>query len=683
MQITITFSVGGSVYLIWAIYNLIMMNNNIDILEISLVKIAATIFFAIPLILTLKTKKQFTNKIRIWISISAIITSISEIVEYSFSINATGTAIDNGIPFIIFFIMFYYVLVPNKSTITIITMWFMSFIYTVNVFYLSDELYLANILIICYFIMVNFVGYGILITRNKLERKDFVLRIQLENEIKQRKKAEDNAKKAQKLAEISNKAKSQFLAVINHEMRTPLNIILGGAEILTQNNIKKNQQETISLIKNSGEHLKGLIQNILDFTSLEANKMEIIKERFSLKQHLDNICFIYNKIICKKNLAFNYNIEDIPESIISDPIRLKQILINLLNNAYKFCEKGSISLNVYKKSDTLLRFEIIDTGIGISKNHFNKILKPFSQVEQSSTRRFGGSGLGLTICNELLNAMDSKLKIHSEERKGSKFYFDLPVKIVSDPISETEESDLPIYKILVVDDTIANLKIIGGLLEILKQQVSYADSSKTAILISNKEMFDILLIDFHMPEQDGITTALEIKKANKDIKTFLMTADTRVEIVEQCSIAGFNDFIPKPISLSQLKKSINNIETRRNFPTKESLKTEVIQHIKDKDLLIDKEFFTQLQTDLGIEKFVKVITSCIDSLSEIQIFLKTISDKKEISEVLHRLKGLSGNYRLTQLYNFIDSLEKKDILIERFKLIDLAQKSIIALKDYC
>lgn len=670
-QIQITFYVGGGSYLAWAIYNLIIMNNNFSILIISMAKIIATIFFTIPLLFTRKSIKRFTNRLRFWIAISAVITSISEVIEHCISINSEGISI--GIPFIIFFILFYYVLVPNRFLITIFTMLFISFIYIISIFYLTgpDP---ENILTIFYFITVNFVGYGILLTKNKLTRNDYALRLQLENEIQQR-------KKAQETAEISSKAKSQFLAVMNHEMRTPLNIILGGTQILSSKKIKQEHKEIISLIENSGSYLEGLIQNIMDFTGLEKNKLKIVEEQFSLKQHLENICTIYNKITNNKNIPFNYDITNIPEFIISDPIRLKQILINLLNNACKFCDTGSVFFNVCKKNENTIRFEIIDTGIGINKLNIIQILKPFYQVEQSSTRRYGGSGLGLTVCNELLNAMGCKLQIYSKENEGSCFSFDLPLKVVSNNNQKSIQPELRRYNILLVDDIDANLKIIGGLLKVLRQNVTYANSSESAILKSREDKFDILFIDFHMPGKNGIDTALEIKDLNKQIKIFLMTADTSTEVIQLCLKVGFNDFISKPISINQLKKSIQNIENEIENPGPKLSETEVSRDILYQDLIIDKIFISQLKSDLNNYNFFEVIGSCIYSLSEIKKLLEDTNDIDKISELHHRLKGLSGNYRLIQLYNYIKIYTSKDLLIKKRELLALIKKSIDALKS--
>lgn len=663
-QTKITFCIGGASYFAWAIYSLIVMGNDFNVIIMSCAKIVTTVFFSIPLLFTRKSITQFTNQLKGWIVVSAVIASISEIIEYNISINAPEATVNVGIPFIIFFILYYYVLVPNKFWITVLTMWFISIVFIINIYYLSGPTP-ANSLIVFYFIMVNSIGYGILITTNKLTRNDYALRVQLESEVSQR-------KKAQELAEISSKAKSQFLAVMNHEIRTPLNIILGGAQILINKDIIDENKKIVLLIENSGNHLKGLIQNILDFTSLENNKLKIIEECFSLSQHLDDICLIYKKITYEKKLSFNYNIIDIPELIICDPIRLKQILINLLDNACKFCKTGSITLNVHRNKDNTLTFEVIDTGIGINKSNFKEIVKPFTQVEQSDTRRFSGSGLGLTICHELLNTMNSELSIRSEENKGSCFSFNLFLKEVSDQKSESEQPELNRYKILIVDDTEANLKITEELLRILNQDITCANSSKSAILKSTEDKFDILFIDFHMPDKNGIETALEIKKLNKDIKIFLMTADTRTEIITQCFESGFNDFISKPISLDQLKKSIRSIELK-------ILRDELPTNIEIENTLTDKNFISQLKHDLGNNKFTEVIKSCISSLSEIEKLVNIIDNNKETSELLHRLKGLSGNYRLSDLYTFIKTCSIRDFTRKKPEIITLIRRSLTAL----
>ncbi|MBF9018272.1 MULTISPECIES: ATP-binding protein [unclassified Oceanispirochaeta] len=650
-----------------------------------MVVFATRIVVGILLLTALITKinKQYSKHLRLLIVLAELSIGLLESMDHFYYLKSISNFYDVGTSFLVFYIFLFYIIIPNRVKLTVVTIMVISTTF-ITVTYLSSAAAFVDLFTtFAYFLIVNFLGYGILLTTNKLNRNDYIHKLQLEKEIDYRKKVEQEATEAKQFAEDSNNAKSQFLAVMNHEMRTPLNIILGGIQLLKNSNLSEEHKEILSLINNSGERLKGLIQNILDFTNIEKNKLHIRKERFSLKQMIIDIEKVYSKISEEKGLDFiTFYGTDLCDFVIGDSLRLHQILTNLLNNAVKFTETGSISLNIDTKNndgnEILLRFQISDTGIGIPEKHFETILKPFTQVEQSNTRSFDGSGLGLAICSELLDAMNSKLEIESKLSSGSTFGFNLLLTIDSDEHSTEEEINIDSYKILLIDDIEANLKIVGGLFESLNQNVSYALGSRQGIEKSRHSDFDAIIIDLHMPEKDGIETAKEIWEKNPDVKTFLLTADSRNEIVIKAENIGFTGYISKPVCISQLKESLKLIGSKNNLDLTQ-VNENGIKNIINCNDVINRAFIQELRSDLNDDVLLDILKSCIKTLEESIIMIKDNDFPDNKDDIIHQLKGVAGNYRLTQLYNALENADRKTISMNRKDLTEIIVKSISAL----
>ncbi len=467
---------------------------------------------------------------------------------------------------------------------------------------------------------------------------------------------------------------------MNHEMSTPLNVVLGGIQILNNSGLTSKQENIISIIQNSGELLRVLIENVLDFTNVERNKLQIRSEQFSLKQVIGETDKIYSHFSKEKGLEFfiSNNCTSI-ENVIGDSMRLRQILTNLLNNAVKFTTIGSVSLDIdlliKEENNILLRFSVTDTGIGIPKELFGDIVKPFTQVEQYVTRNFDGSGLGLAICSELLNCMDSRLEIASEEGSGSTFSFALPLVLISVEDPKTVDPVIDSYRILLIDDIEANLKIVSGLLEAFNQKVVCALGSRQGIEKSLLDDFDAIIIDLHMPEKNGIETIREIKISHPDIATFLMTADTREEVFAECRKAGFTDFIPKPVDLLQLKVALGKIG---------SVNPEInrsMENSSSSEELIDMEFLRELKNDLDKEVFIDVIKSCIKTLEKDTQKINNLNSVDGMKYFFHQLKGVAGNYRLIRLWKFLEGYNFDLSTFDNNQLKRVLDESIVALND--
>ena len=391
---------------------------------------------------------------------------------------------------------------------------------------------------------------------------------------------EERLKKEKMSAEEANKLKSQFLANMSHEIRTPMNAIVGFTDILLTIKINNEQKEYLQMIRNSSSYLLDIINDILDYSKIEAGKIVIEQTNFSLYNLIESIIKTLSLQALKKSLTLSYEIDkNIPDSIIGDPIRLRQILINLCGNAIKFTEDGSVKINCYlsEKDDEkiILKFAISDTGIGISKEKQSKLFNVFTQADISTTRKYGGTGLGLVISKSLVELMQGKIWFESKDNQGTTFYFTISLKIGKkmrelDNIEELEEvkevkaiNKSPAkekYIILLVEDNEVNQKLAFFLLTKLGYQVDIANNGIEALKKIEEKEYSIILMDMLMPEMDGIEASKKIREkeklTNKHIPIIALTANAFAEDKEKCIEAGMDDFISKPIKKEELHEKL-------------------------------------------------------------------------------------------------------------------------------
>ena len=365
---------------------------------------------------------------------------------------------------------------------------------------------------------------------------------------------------AKEKAERASLAKAQFLSTITHELRTPLYAVTGLTHLLLEEDPKPDQKEHLNSLKFSGEYLLSLINNILDLNKLEANKVEIDKTTFSLKKRINDVLVALKKTAedRKNSLHFEFD-ETIPEKLIGDPLKLSQVLINLIGNSVKFTQNGKVTIRVQQNSSTKskinLRIEIEDNGVGISKKKQKSIFETFSQGSLQINRKFGGSGLGLSIVKNLLELMNSKIYLESTLGKGSKFWFDISFNI-SEKTEDEEGLENAKYKIdyaalenvsiLVVEDNKINQMITKKILEKNKMVCLVADNGMDAIKMVHENNFELILMDIHMPGISGIETTQKIREFNKQLPIIALTAVTIDENLDEFYKAGFNEIIPKP-----------------------------------------------------------------------------------------------------------------------------------------
>lgn len=380
-------------------------------------------------------------------------------------------------------------------------------------------------------------------------------------DISKQKLVEEQLKTARRRAEEVSKMKSEFLANMSHEIRTPMNGILGGLQMINDDVLDSRSKLMLENASSSAKSLLTIINDILDYSKIEDKKLELEKQPFSMLEVLKSVKFDVDGIVSNKGIQLISHIEaGFSDNWLGDIVRVKQILINLVSNAVKFTDKGNVTINIYEtqhKTEKALGFEVIDTGIGMNKEAKRRLFERFSQADNSTTRRFGGSGLGMSIALNLIEMMHGKIDVKSESGCGTAISVILPLPKTDKKTGNTDHKALVAPRlidknILIAEDNEINQVVIEALLECTEATLTIVENGKLAVEAAEKDEFDLILLDIQMPEMDGVEAMKRIRHFSSHTPIIALTANAMVEDVSSYLNLGFTAHVAKPIDKNHL-----------------------------------------------------------------------------------------------------------------------------------
>ncbi|HTH15203.1 MAG TPA: response regulator [Magnetospirillum sp.] len=504
----------------------------------------------------------------------------------------------------------------------------------------------------------------------------------------ERKAGERALKEARDRAELAARAKSVFLATVGHEVRTPLNGILGMARLLLDTSLDIKQRTFAETVVNSGELLLTLVNDILDFSRIEADGLTLESVPFDVVDMVDELRLMMAPRAAEKGLILGCRFgPGVPAFVAADPLRLRQVLLNLVGNAIKFTEHGSVTVSIevlesLEDGRVALRLAVADTGIGIPEKARGGLFTEFWQADSSITRRFGGTGLGLAICKRLVSLMGGEIGYDSHDGVGSSFWFVVPLSPAEAPAAEPAAEAAPVMRrhVLLVDDNPVNREVGAGLLERHGHRVTSVEGGRQALEAMTGGGFDLVLLDMHMPDMDGLETARRIRALGgpaASLPLWLLTANPQEQDARLWRDAGLDGCLAKPFRPDAVERLLRRDDNSRGAAKSESILLAL------PDLLADLKDLGRDRMRGLVDLFRKTSAADLDQI----VKLAEDGDLSALGAVVHRMASASASMHLLALNERCRAIENQaraghsDAVVQARNLPDLWDRSQKALAD--